>query len=115
MDFGEISDIKRVLRVDVAPGRPATVTEIPLQHTGRRLMRIDETLDGRPGSLLSLLPLGGRAGGIRTGGLRYPLNDEDLDPGTTRGVSNEFVASSARIQVRTGTLVAIQPDALEES
>jgi len=79
------------------------------------VVRDDATLEGRPGSLLSLLPLGGRAVGIRTDGLRYPLTDEDLDPGTTRGVSNEFVEPSARIHVRTGTLVAIQPNALEES
>ena len=79
------------------------------------VVRDDATVEGRPGSLLSLLPLGGPVGGIRTAGLRYPLRDEDLDPGTTRGVSNEFVDPSARIQVRTGALLAIQPHALEES
>jgi thiamine pyrophosphokinase len=79
------------------------------------VVRDEVVLEGRPGSLLTLVPLGGPAGGIRTDGLRYPLTDEDLDVGTTRGVSNEFVASSARIRVRTGTLLAIQPHALEES
>ncbi len=75
----------------------------------------DEVLEGRPGSLVSLIPLGGPVGGIRTDGLRYPLTDEDLDAGTTRGVSNEFLESAARVRVRTGTLLAIRPDALEES
>jgi thiamine pyrophosphokinase len=79
------------------------------------VVRDDATVEGRPGSLLSLLPLGGVVRGIRTAGLRYPLRDEDLEPGTTRGVSNEFVDPSARIQIRTGALLAIQPHALEES
>lgn len=79
------------------------------------VVRDDEVLGGPPGSLLSLLPLGGPARGVRTTGLRYPLHDEDLDAGTTRGVSNEFTGPSARIQIRAGTLLAIRPHALEES
>ena len=79
------------------------------------VVRDDTVLEGRPGSLVSLVPLGGPAQGIRTDGLRYPLHDEALDPGTTRGVSNEFVDPSARIRIRTGTLLAIRPHALEES
>ena len=78
------------------------------------VVRDDVAVRGRPGSLLTLIPLGGPAGGIRTEGLRYPLTDGDLDVGTTRGVSNEFIAPSARIRVRTGTLLAICPQALEE-
>jgi thiamine pyrophosphokinase len=74
----------------------------------------DVVVRGRPGSLLTLVPLGGPAVGIRTEGLRYPLLDEDLEVGTTRGVSNEFVAPSARIRIRTGTVLAICPQALEE-
>ncbi len=49
---------------------------------------------------------------MRTEGLRYPLAGEDLDPGTTRGVSNELIAPSARVSVQTGVLLAIQPDLL---
>jgi thiamine pyrophosphokinase len=79
------------------------------------VVRDDVAVRGRPGSLLTLIPLGGPAGGIRTEGLRYPLTDGDLDVGTTRGVSNEFIAPSARIRVRTGTLLAICPQALEET
>jgi thiamine pyrophosphokinase len=79
------------------------------------VVRDEVVVEGRPGGLLTLVPLGGPAAGIRTDGLRYPLTDEGLDVGTTRGVSNEFVTSSARIRVRTGTLLAIRPDALEES
>jgi thiamine pyrophosphokinase len=78
------------------------------------VVRDDVVLEGRPGALVSLLPVGGPAGGVRTDGLRYPLVDDALEVGTSRGVSNEFVASSARVRVRTGTLLAIRPDAVDE-
>ena len=60
------------------------------------MVRDDVVVEGRPGALLTLVPLGGQATGIRTEGLRYRLGDEDLEVGTTRGVSNEFLATSAR-------------------
>jgi thiamine pyrophosphokinase len=70
------------------------------------------TLTGPPGSLVTLVALGGPARGIRTEGLRYPLADEDLDPGTSRGVSNELEAGRATVRVREGVLLAILPHAL---
>lgn len=68
-------------------------------------------LRGPPGSLCSLIPVGGAAHGVRTEGLRYPLHDEDLAPGSTRGVSNEFLAPHAVVTLRAGVLLAVQPDA----
>jgi thiamine pyrophosphokinase len=76
------------------------------------VVRGEAELAAWPGARLTLIPLGGAARGIRTEGLRYPLADEDLEAGTTRGVSNEFTAARARIAVRAGTLVAVLPDAL---
>jgi thiamine pyrophosphokinase len=68
-------------------------------------------LHGAAGSTLSLLPAGGPALGITTTGLRWPLRDEDLAPGTTRGVSNEMTDRTATVAVRDGVLLAVQPDA----
>jgi thiamine pyrophosphokinase len=73
------------------------------------------TLDGTPGSLLSLLPAGGPAQGVTTAGLRFPLHDEDLEVGSTRGVSNELVATTAEIRLRAGSLLAVQPHALVDA
>ncbi|HEV2994196.1 MAG TPA: thiamine diphosphokinase [Acidimicrobiia bacterium] len=78
------------------------------------VVRDDVELSGTPGALLTLVPLGGPACGISTTGLRYPLDDEDLDVGTSRAVSNEFTAARARIQLRGGTLLAIAPHALAD-
>jgi thiamine pyrophosphokinase len=78
------------------------------------VVRDEAELTGSPGSLVTLIALGGPAHGVRTDGLRYPLVDEDLEAGTTRGVSNELVAATARIAVRAGTLLVIRPYALDE-
>jgi thiamine pyrophosphokinase len=77
------------------------------------VVRRTGTLLGRPGELCTLLPVGGPADGVTTTGLRYPLRDERLPAGTTRGVSNVFVDGAATVTVRTGVLLAIQPEALE--
>jgi thiamine pyrophosphokinase len=66
-------------------------------------------LQGRVGDLLTLLPVHGVGRGVRTEGLLYPLADEDLAPGTTRGVSNELVAEHAGVSLREGVLLAVQP------
>jgi thiamine pyrophosphokinase len=64
---------------------------------------------GEPGSLLTLVPLHGDAIGVTTEGLQYPLHDEDLPAGTSRGVSNVVVALPASVALRRGTLAIIQP------
>jgi thiamine pyrophosphokinase len=68
-------------------------------------------LAGRPGALVSLLPLHGAAHGVSTTGLRYPLDDEDLAAATSRGVSNEWEAEVATVRLRSGVLVAVAPGA----
>ena len=66
-------------------------------------------LVGAPGDILTLLALGGPAVGVVTDGLRFPLRDETLEPGSTRGVSNELESSIARVSLRDGVLLAVQP------
>ena len=66
-------------------------------------------LRGEPGDLVSLVPVHGPARGVVTDGLLYPLRDEDVPVGSTRGVSNEFAAPDASVRLRSGVLVAVQP------
>ncbi len=78
------------------------------------VVRTRSELNGAPGSLCTLLAVGGVARGITTEGLRYPLVNEDLEPGSSRGVSNLLVGSAASVELQAGVLLAVQPDALEK-
>jgi thiamine pyrophosphokinase len=75
------------------------------------VVRGERTIAGEPGALLTLLALGGAATGVVTEGLEYPLAAETLEPGSSRGVSNVFVETEARLTVATGVLLAIRPGA----
>ena len=79
------------------------------------VVRGRRTLQGAPGELLTLVPLGGPAHGVTTEGLEYPLRGETLPPGTTRGVSNVFLGTDARVSLEHGVLLAIRPDATQGS
>jgi thiamine pyrophosphokinase len=81
-------------------------------HVGSAVLNVvrDEVvLAGEIGSLVSLLPVGGDAEGVWTDGLEYKLCGETLGAGSTRGVSNVMVASSATVTVGRGVLLAVQP------
>ena len=69
-------------------------------------------LDGEPGELVTLLAHGRPALGVTTSGLLYPLHDETLEPGSTRGVSNEMVAHRASVSLTDGVLLAVLPGEL---
>jgi thiamine pyrophosphokinase len=62
------------------------------------------------GALVTLLSVGDAAEGVTTRGLRYPLNDEPLEPGSSRGLSNVVAAHPASIRVRRGTLLVIETE-----
>ena len=48
--------------------------------------------------------------GVRTDGLRFPLRRETLAPGSTRGVSNEFLGDRrASVSLDDGVLLAVAP------
>jgi thiamine pyrophosphokinase len=76
--------------------------EIQIARPGRAV-----TVTGRPGDLVSLIPIGGDAVGVATSGLRWPLHDELLPAGTSRGVSNELLAEMAGVIVAEGTLFVV--------
>ena len=63
------------------------------------------TLDGANGDGVSLIPVGGSAEGVTTRGLAYPLNDETLALGSTRGVSNVIAGRPCRVSLRQGWLL----------
>lgn len=73
-----------------------------LLHSGEEVH-----LQGRPGDLVSLLPLGADAAGITTGGLAWPLQGGGLRFAFSRGVSNEMTASDATIRLDQGLLLVV--------
>ncbi|MBN1430815.1 MAG: thiamine diphosphokinase [Anaerolineae bacterium] len=66
-----------------------------------------DDLIGAPDDTLSLIPLSGNAEGITTQGLAYPLNDETLEIGKARGISNVFTQNRAHISLRLGSLMVV--------
>jgi thiamine pyrophosphokinase len=73
------------------------------------VVRGERAIVGPIGGTVTLLPIGGTASGVTTTGLRWTLTDAELLAASTRGVSNEIVASPAIVRVGRGVLLAIQP------
>jgi thiamine pyrophosphokinase len=69
------------------------------------------SLAGRPGDMVSLLPFGGPAGGVRTSGLQYALRDETLEVGPARGLSNVRLEATATVSLKVGSLLVIETPA----
>ncbi len=72
------------------------------------LVRDGLEIDGQPGDIVTLLPLGRDAIGLRTEGLEYALRDDTLRFGLARGVSNVMTASRVRISLRQGILLVLR-------
>lgn len=60
------------------------------------------------GYKLSLLPVTDRVEGITTKGLYYELDNYSINLGSSRGVSNEFIADNAKISIKKGLLLVIK-------
>jgi thiamine pyrophosphokinase len=71
------------------------------------VLRRRRILHGDVGATVSLIPIGGLAVGVTTKGLKWELSGEDLEPGSTRGVSNEMRAPVADIKLESGCLLVV--------
>lgn len=86
---------------------------LPIQVVDRaeraQIVRAGEMLNlcGRVDDIVSAIPLSETVTGITYTGLRYPLEDVTLHMGSTRGISNEFVAEEATVSIRSGRLLII--------
>ena len=87
--------------------RIGTARAVPV-HAGEGV-----SLTGAPGAVLTLIALGGPAIGITTAGLRWPLRAETLEPGSTRGVSNEIVEGPLHVALTGGSLLVVGTRPLE--
>lgn len=64
-------------------------------------------MEGSAGDIVSLIPWHRPVDGIHTDGLKWPLKDEVLYPGRTRGISNEMTGASAGVRIRSGLLLVV--------
>lgn len=65
-------------------------------------------LEKAEGIKVSLLPVFGKVTGVTTEGLYYPLSNATLEPGTTWGISNEFLEEKASVKIKEGLLLIIK-------
>jgi len=73
------------------------------------VVRNERAMEGAVGELASLFAVGGPAYGVTTEGLRWRLDAEELLPGSTRGLSNEFAGSNASVRVGDGVVLVVRP------
>jgi thiamine pyrophosphokinase len=78
-------------------------TTVRALHGGESL-----ELTGRSGDVVTLLPVRGDAQGVTTDGLRYPLADEELRFGCSRGLSNVVERAGASVWLKSGTLLVVE-------
>lgn len=93
-------------------GADATRTHVEawLGHTKITVIRSRAVLEAKAqGELITLVAWGGVARRVTASGLLYELRGIDLEPGTSRGVSNEFMQTRATVAVSEGVVMAIQP------
>lgn len=71
------------------------------------VVTVRTVIAGEPGDIVTILPIGPPPSGITTSGLEYPLVDESLEPGSSRGVSNVMTHSRAVIEIERGQLLVL--------
>lgn len=65
-------------------------------------------LTSEAGTRVSLLPIHGDAHGVNLQGFLYPLTNQTISSGSSRGISNSIVKEKATVQLSKGTLLCIQ-------
>jgi thiamine pyrophosphokinase len=71
------------------------------------LIQGEAAIEGQPGDVVSLIPLGGDAVDVTTDGLEWRLEEDTLHFGLARGVSNVLAARRAHVRVRQGSLLCV--------
>lgn len=79
------------------------------------VVRTERSLEGSPGEVLSLLAIGGPAAAVRTRGLRWRLDGQDLPVASGWGVSNEFAQAQASVSTEAGVVLVIRPGEMRDA
>ncbi len=87
---------------------------VDIREPGQRawLVRSETVIEGTVGDMVSLVPLGGDVKIRATVGLHWPLVNEVLRVGPSRGISNIMTESEASVSVESGLLLCIHQDGM---
>ncbi|MCP4023830.1 MAG: thiamine diphosphokinase [Desulfobacteraceae bacterium] len=77
-------------------------------HNEIYLLTDQLTISGKPGDLLSIIPVSKKVCGVTIEGLEYPLSDADIEMGSSLGTSNCFLKDTAVISIKKGVLLVIK-------
>lgn len=81
--------------------------EIMEENQRAWLCRTKTIISGNIGDVVSLIPLKGDVLVKKTTGLKWPLNNETLQFGHSRGISNEMIEIVATVEKSTGELLCV--------
>ncbi|RKD27830.1 thiamine diphosphokinase [Caminicella sporogenes DSM 14501] len=65
-------------------------------------------IEGNKNEFISIIPVTDEVIGVTLQGLKYPLSNVRIKFGSTWGISNEFIAKKAKIQIKKGMLLVIK-------
>lgn len=88
--------------------KAGVIARIIDEHNCIELINKCITITGKPGDIVSLIPLSSVVQGVATHGLEYPLKKEDLKIGASRGISNVMLNDKATVTIESGYLVVIK-------
>jgi thiamine pyrophosphokinase len=106
---GRLDHLVSSLLVLASDDYAGVVVDALLGEAQVHVIRGTRELAGDVGEMISLFALHGPAEGVTTVGLVYPLTDEALEPGSSRGTSNAFHEPHVRITVERGVVLAVRP------
>lgn len=94
-----------LLKQPAAHHIPASIID---RHNEIYLVLDALTFSGKPGQLLSVIPVTPQVTGVTLTGLEYPLDNATLYMGETIGVSNVFKEKRASIRIKSGIVIVIK-------
>jgi thiamine pyrophosphokinase len=87
-------------------------------HDGTRIRALlpgrPMRLDGKVGDFVSLLPVSEDVRGVTTSGLRWPLSNDRLALGRSRGLSNVIAEHPATVRSSAGALLVVETPARKD-
>lgn len=85
---------------------------IEIREDHQRAWLVDKStrIQAHAGDLVSLIPIGGDVHVAGTTGLKWPLQDERLIFGGSRGISNVLTGEVAEVTLKNGRLICVVSD-----